>query len=351
MKTVVFVLIVALVLLLMIAGGVFYFYIQSKGRLAMEKQAMSLLVAEPVISPILSFNSERVWYMTKEGRLFRKTITPSSSPPHEGEKREGVEEFPLPVAVASPTKVIWPKDRQDFIVEITAEGQTRYIFYDSLAATFVSYAPNIHEPVFVGGGERIVYDWVTAEGEHKLTIADPNSTNFQKVVDLPKQDYRLAPSSAKSEVVLFSDKLTAPSKLWLVDVKAAQFTELGLEASYQGVKFSPDGTKLLAAKISEDAAREPSLGVFDLTTSEFKALGLNSRIERVVWSKDSDAIMIGDLRGFQKYNLATGGSQTVYQFSTDENFSPRDLILHPSEPILFFVDEKTGFLYRLDLLS
>lgn len=349
-----FVLILIAVILLLLAGATVYFFVRQVQKqkqpptpVVQQEQRVSQLFSEPVISPILSFNGQTIWFLTKAGRLFR---TPALSPPNLGGDKEGVkEEFPLPQSVANPMQVLWPNESGDFIAQENADGHLRYEFFDSRARAFTQYDPRVRSPQFLAGGNKIVYDWGMGLTQHELTIADPNSANFKKVVNLYPGNYELAASPQKQEVALFTRDPNNPVSLSLLDLSAVKFQDMGPVAAYEGAKFSPDGTKLLAAQIVGNSETPPLLVMFDLQTQNMKDLGIPAKIAQTAWTKDSQAVVIGSSAGFVRYNLAGQNQQEVYKFSNAENFAPRDLLLHPDKPILFFTDEKTGYLYRLDL--
>lgn len=337
-------LLIAVPLLLIFGAVGYYFYSASKQKPppsppATAKEKIKLVVEERVISPTLSFNGENVWFMAGNGRLFRKTIEGI------GEK----EEYLLPEVIQNPVQMIWPQDGSDFIVEQNLDGHNRYKFFHSASQTFVEYKENLTKPRFLAPGDKIVYDWVSGDLTHKLTVSDSDGTNYQKVADLIRPNYELEASSRKQEIALWTSDRASSTPIFLVDLFTAKFEDLGDEAAYQGVKFSPDGTKLLTAKLGDKADETPALFLFDLSTKQGRNLGSDADIDAAVWSKDSKKIIIASKGKFISYNLETSAQDEIYRFKDSENFLPKNLFLHPEKPILFFTDEKTGYLYQLDL--
>ena len=326
----------------LVAAGGYYFYWRvynpQNGEQAQDLTGVKpeLLVSESVISPILSFNAEKVWFMTTDGRMYRQAIGG-------GEK----EELPLPEAIVSPLEIIWQHRGSDFVVRQNINGHIRYKLYDAEEQVFVAYPEQLRSPVFLVGDEKIVYDWSAATSSaHELKIADSRSENFRKVMDLGPANYELAASPARQEVVLYVTS-GEPAKLLFVNMDTGRSNEIGESPrNYDGVQFSPDGRFILESR--QDGSGNPKLFVYNLDTSREVDLQITASTKQVVWKPDSAAIILGSESGFSRYDLSTARWQDIYQFESRGQYNPTQILLHPEESILFFVDEKTGFLYRLD---
>ena len=78
-------------------------------------------------------------------------------------------------------------------------------------------------------------------------------------------------------------------------------------------------------------------------------MSLTSEIELTALQEDGQALLVGSPAGFIKYQVDNQEQEEIYKFGESEAYSPQNLILHPQKPLLFFVDQKTGYLYRLEL--
>ncbi len=297
------------------------------------------LVSELVISPILSFDGQKVWFMTADGKMFRKNIDGTTDK----------EEYVLPQKFQDATSVIWPDQGGNFIVVENLSGHTRYNFFDSFAKAFTQYPEFVRDPRFLPGGSKIVYDWTATSTQDDLKISDSNGSNFSKVTTLLRSDYEFVPSPAKQEMVAFTKDMTDPTPLFIVDLFTGKFRAITAKAPYQGVSFSPDGNQLLIARMSAKAGADPSLELVDLLTNKAFDLGLAAPIEQTAWRKDSQSIYIGTSGSITKFDVATQQKSEAYKFADTEKYQPTNLFAHPQLSVLFFVDQKTGFLYRLDL--
>ncbi len=349
MRNKTFIILLILVPLLLVAGGVFYFFQSAQKGLENEPEKKTalpeLLVSQAVISPILSFDNQKIWFMTSSGEMFRLHL-----------ESKTLEQYSLPQIMENPTKVIWQKDGGNFIIEQNIAGHSQFELYDDIAKQFTFYPQSLQKPQFIpaspagGPGNKIVYDWVTESSSHELKISDANGQNFRKVADLHRGDYELAVSPSKNEVVLFTKVAENPSKLYLVNLDTGDFRELGEAGNYEGVKFSPDGLKILAARyISERPNDLPELRLFDLSVLSVQSIGIYATVEQTVWLPDSTGIIIGSLNGLVKYNLASFNQEEIYSFGPGENFVPVEILVLPQASAIFFVDELTRFLYQISL--
>ncbi len=349
MRNKTFILMLIIIPLLLVTAGVFYFFRSAQKDLedvAGEKIAsLEVLVRQFVISPVLSFDSQKIWFMTRQGRLFRIAISPP--PLEEGGDEEGVsspEEYLLPEPVEGTAKVIWQKDGGNFIVEQNIAGHSEYKFFDSNAGKFAAYPQPLTKPQFIPGN-KIVYNWIGPELKHSLNVSDANGQNYRKVADLYREDYELAASPAKNEAMLFTRAAKNPSKLYLVNLDTGEFRALSEEANYQAAKFSPDGSKLAAI---EDA----NLVIYDLALIQENFPSSPSLIKEgvkgeFIWDSNGQEIIIGSSNGLVKYNVATRQQETIYTFGAGENFVLAEMLAHPENNAIFFVDEQTRYLYQL----
>lgn len=341
------ILIIIIILILAIIAALSVYFVKRKQQIKQSETAqqqnslqINLFVSQRVISPILSFNGETVWFMTSRGKLFRQAITSAS----------GKEEYPLSGVVENPIQMIWQEDGSNFIIEYNQEGHSRYKFFGASDQTFVDYAGQIRKPQFLYPLGKIVYDWVRSDLKHELKVANLDGTGFEKRADLFYPDYEIIASPKEPKVVLFTANAENPSNLIIVELGSLKFQNLDEKAVYEGAKFSPDGTKLLVTKILRDGQGEtPHLRVYDLATLSGSDLGITAPLEQTVWDKDGKGIIIFQSDRFIKYDVATAAATDVYQSSELSKYRPKDLILHPTESLLFFVDEESGWLYKVDL--
>lgn len=332
---------IAVLVLLLAGAGVYYFVADGPAPepqpVAEQAPSAEVVAAEAVISPVLSFNGETVWFMGTDGKLYRQAVVAGSSK----------EEYLLPAAVPNPRKVIWQQKGSDFIVEQALSGHSRYKFYSATTKVFTDLSERVRDPRFLPDEKQIVYLWVAEDGRGELTISAPDGTNFKKLSDLYRPDYKMVVSPAKNQILLFADDAQNPDNLLLVDLGTAKFTSLDEKTAYSDARFSPDGKLAVVEKNGE-------LVVYDLTNLNSSPLSGGGevgglRLSQTVWSKDSSELYVAEQNSIRAYSVPNKSWRDVYTFPSNNNLMPAEIFLHPDKPILFFIDQASGYLYRLDL--
>lgn len=345
-------LIIVLILIILFpllgAGGYYYYNLQKNKPPAPKSQEensdqesrgsqITILAEGRVISPILSFGSEHIWYMTEDGKMYRQSLESTTR-----------EEYLLPEGLGSPSQVVWPISSSDFIVEYVQDGHVRYQHYSASQQKFTPYAPNIRAVRFINNDAKIVYDWITGAGLHELKISDPDGTNFQKVADLFQPDYQIVPSPVNNEVVVFAPRESGEgSRLMRVDLATGKFSEVDIKPDlYNGAKFSPDGQKLLATAHDEQGGR---VYLYDLRTGDKFELPGGLGIDRVAWNRAGTGIYFVDAEAVSIYELETRRERSIFSFEPTQKYNPRSVFVHPDDRQMFFVNESDGKLYRVEL--
>ena len=342
--------IIIVVLALVLFSSLYFFFARSKTppsaqELLQSEQAANTgprsVIAEPVISPILSFKGDKVWYFTSSGKLLSRTLNGGAT-----------EQFTLPKNIDNLVRAIWPVKTSDFIVEQNVGGHTSYQFYNSQKHAFIEYPGELRVPVFLASGNQIVYDWTAASTTHELKISNADGSGFKKITGLFRPDYLLAASPVKNQVVVFSGDAGSPANLFVVDLLSGTVQDLAKKAAYQDARFSPDGTRLLASQITDLG---PVLKIFDLAaTASSTAASVEStpfavNASRAVWRQNGSAVIVADKDGFHDYDLAARKDTLFYRLKTGDKFIAQDLFLSADEQTLFFSDENSGNLYSLKM--
>lgn len=323
--------IIAVLVLILLGAGAFYFLRGASPNAEPQEQtpareteeAVEPIISQALISPILSFSGENIWFMTQDGQMFRY------------EWESGIrEEYVLPERLESPLAVVWQKSGSNFIIEQNLGGHVRYKYFNADSRSFVEYPDQLTKPVFLYDDSQIIYDWAAGAGLHELKISDANGENFRKIADLRRPDYLIAPSPARGEAVLFSSN--EPNKLYFTDLSSGEFQEIDQEGSYDDVRFSPDGTKLLARKNGEFI-------VYDLITLESNPI---PGMRAAAWKNDKELA------------AASGSALSIFDLETKElrelknfggrSFAIQELLIHPGRNIVFFTDELSGYLYKVE---
>lgn len=290
-----------------------------------------LLLDEMVISPVLSFSGSSVWFMTRDGKLY--------SHPFEGGEKE---EFVLPEPVAHPARVLWQKAGSGFLIEQNIAGHVRYQYYDPGSHSLTPYPALLRVPRFTESDREVVYIWANISGDFELTVADNNLKNYRKIAVLQRADYQLAASPAKAEVVVFADNLVDPGELLLIDLATGEQRRLGAKAAYEGVKYSPDGKKLLVSRRRADGNGE--LLLLDIERQTEVKLDAAVFINSLAWQADSTGFFAATSAGLVNYAVADGRAVRIYDSA---GFAAENLLLHPTASGVVYTDPSSGKLYLL----
>ena len=293
-----------------------------------------LILDEPSVSPVFSFGGERVWFVASDGKMY-------SFPVSGGGTRE---QYALPAVLQNVARIIWQKNGSNFIAEQNQEGHIRYQYFDAEKKTFSTYPFQVREPRFLYDDSRIVYDWVNAEGGHNLTVAKADSTNYHEVMDLPRAYYHFAFSGVANEVAIFADNTIDPAALLLTDLGTGMSREIAKKAAYEGVKFSPDGKKLLVSRRAAGPRALPEFMLLDMEQKTETSLNLSSEISAAEWLPDGSGILVAVPGSLKQYSVSDAKIETVY---AKEGFTATNLLVHPTQPAVLYTDPATGKLYFL----
>lgn len=353
----IFITVIVILVVLLLGLAAVFFFTRDKGEMmdqetdsANQEQVIPdtsfrsqprVLVSEETISPILSFSGDSLWYFTPDGMLWQQDIYQDSRQQYFLFNESGSQ------SIDGLEEAFWQPNGSDFIVQQNVLGEDNYQVYEANELRLIDYPAQLTKPIFTADGTKIVYDWVNGDGTHQLKVSDENSENFRTVTDLFRPDYQIVASPIKQEVALFVDSQIEPSKIFLVDLESGEFTDIGEAAAYEGVKFSPDGTKLLAARRDETAGAL-DLVMFNLSTGQTLSLGIEGSAAQAAWSQDSEGIFVVTRFGVLEYDTRDNFFDIIFDFEGGQ-FVPQEVLLHPDEQVVLFVDGPTGFIYRVDL--
>lgn len=168
--------------------------------------ALARRTTDQVISPILSFQGNQVWYFTPDGNLEQLDLTTAN-----------LQKYVLPKALTV-NSAIWPLQGSDFIIVTdNSDGTKTFNYYNSANKTFTTYPSNVKEVQFMPSGNQIVYVWDNGNGTSSLSIADPSLANHKQLVaSLPDPDETLAISPLGDHILMYNAAAPSNNKLYLM---------------------------------------------------------------------------------------------------------------------------------------
>lgn len=314
------------------------------------------LTDEQVVSPVLTFDGSGVAYFTTQGELFRASFSPSSSPLIFGDKKQlAIEQKP------NVSKVIWPQNSQNFMLEYNVSGKKTWEFYNNDAGKFTLLPPQVYSLSFLPAGDKIYYVWSSQTGNDTVNIADPDTNNYKTISEIWDKNAIVNVSPDGSNVVYYKDPATVSAldnPIVLTDVDGKTWKTLVATGFNSGILWSPDGKKFIFGK-RDPASQKYQLWFYNLLSGEAKPLGLYSTPDKAVWSSDGLALYVA----VPKSGSAGGGSLTLDSFFKlnpqtlekkeydpgSQQIDGRDLFLSKTADKLFFRNAQDGGLYYLDL--
>jgi len=312
-----------------------------------EREELSLISSVPVVSPALALDEASVWYFDSGGRLLNFIFDQGT---------EQVFELPFIYGVE---KVLWPPTGNDFIIK-AADGVFR--LYKAEEQVFIDLPKNIKELAWLPDGKRIVYIWQRADGGLELKVSNSDGSNYSKVADL-FTEYRLVSSPVEEAALLIQPLNEGVNRVFKVSLADGTFTEILDRGKNIAVKFSPDGKKLLFARLNEDQGL-PELWLHDFSLGTYENLKITTVPDKVVWSASSQRfyfglpknILVGDPEittatsdTLYYYDLASKQTAKVPVYSADGSVDYRDLLITTDERALIFRNGRNGKLYKLNL--
>lgn len=327
---------------------------------------VKLTESEQVVSPALFYNGNGVTYMDNRGALFKSDFDASEG----GQlKLTRTRNLSIP-SKTGVTRILWPKNGDDFIVEMSDySGNHAYSYFNFATGNYIDLPTQIKALEWMPSGSKIIFVWVDkdAGGKEKasLNIADPDTKNYQQIAELWESDDSIYLSPDGLNLALHRTQNEASTnKIVLTSADGKVWRDLVKEGYNFGVLWSPDSQKLLFSK-RDRSGGSFQLWYYDLYSGEVKNLGLNTVPQKAVWASDSRTIFVAapeeasviinpkNMRDtFTKdifYKIDTSSAGKNIYTPENEPLDGRDMFLNSSEDKLFFRNAQDGGLYYLDL--
>ena len=161
---------------------------------------------DQVISPILSFKGNEVWYFTPDGNLEQLDLTTAN-----------LKKYVLPKALTV-SSAIWPSQGSDFIItSVNPDGSKTFNYYSSTSKSFTAYPANVKEVQFMPSGNQVVYVWDNGNKTSSLSIADPSLSNHKQLLaSMPEADDTLVISPLGDRILMYDSSSPTNNKLYLM---------------------------------------------------------------------------------------------------------------------------------------
>lgn len=212
---------------------------------------------DQVVAPILSFNGNYLWYFTQAGTLNELTLATAS-----------LQRYPLPQTL-NINYAVWATQGSDFIISGTASGSTTraYYYYNSTAKTFTKYPSQVEEVQFMPSGNQVVYLWNNGNGTSSLSIADTNLGNHKQLVtSMPDLDDAIVVSPLGDHMLAYNASAPTNGKLYLMAFSDSKLHAIKTNVENQGV-WSTDGQHFVFNKYNAAAPNDATLWLGSIASS------------------------------------------------------------------------------------
>lgn len=271
------------------------------------------------------------------------------------------------------SRVVWSPNRiQALIFTKIGEGSLWHLA-DLRNQTVVPLKNDMSRLAWTSLGDRILYQFTdSVTGERSLNISSPDGSNWKKLTDLGREDHFIA-AIPRSSLIAFWERTDATRESTLETITINGENRRTIVTARVGADFSwsPDNQHILVQNTNAPGGNIPVLGLTDEDGEGYRNLFAPTFISKSAWSKDSetiyyalpstfpsDAVVPNDYYAkpiytndtFWKMNIRTGKKERLVPLEEmTEGYDVSDIFLSPTETDLYFVDRKTGRLYRITL--
>ncbi len=275
----------------------------------------------------------------------------------------------LPGAVE---RLVWSPNRTQVLLALRQGTSLRWHHLNIATKSLTPLKTAISRVAWSQNGEKIYYQYLSANGERSLDVADPSGSNFSTLTKIGRLDHFVASIPQSNRVAIW----TRPNGLEATVLESV--TQTGTEkktllTNRYGTDYlwSPNGKYILFSSVRTQSGADLSLSIMNENGGEIRDLGIPTMVSKAVWAKDSKTIyyaLPGNLPGtsvlpndyyqtplysedtFWKIDIETGQKSRVLELEeAGPALDSSDLFLSNKEDYLFFTDRKSRRLYRIEL--
>ncbi len=326
--------------------------------------AIEKISSTDVLFPKISEDGKRIKYYSKNDEGFWEM-----SPDGSFKKKVANENIPDLKAI------IWSLDGKNIIIK-RSDGFYRY-YSNTGDKIKIKEGPDFL--VWSNLGDKIIYDFKSGNEKGKsMNIADPDGSNWTVLAktDSEKNVIRMIPES--SLISFWNVPRSSDESLLRVVSVAGGKTQTIVSGKFGAdYLWSPKGDKFLVSSTTEKGGDSTILELGEINFNEgnievkLRDLRLPTLASKCVWSKNDKTVYCALLSGvpdnavmpddyfakkfytadyFWKIDTDTGKKERIVELDEmKEDIDATDLFLSPNEDMLFFVNRKDGFLYRIIL--
>ena len=326
------------------------------------KEKIYSLSNEAVIAPAIAEDGKKInYYSRSEGSVFEVYLNGEGTQRIDNNNFSGLE------------NVLWSADKSKVISRFNNNVKIEYSSYNYILKKGSKLAGGIEYAVWSNLGDQIIYKYSDAKtGKKNISIANYDGSDWKKIADISVSDAWIA-SVPQSSFVSFwnSPNSFNETSLNLVSTLGGEVRKIFSGHFGADYLWSPNGTKSLVSYVESKGGSKIWLGIINSNGGEFQNLNVPTFVSKCVWSKDSKTIyyavptfssenyvLPNDYQSrkvttsdtFWKMDIASGKSERLVETKDiNSSYDASNLILSPSEDLLFFINKNDGKLYGINL--
>jgi hypothetical protein len=330
--------------------------------LSKNKEKIYSLSDESVIAPTITEDGKKInYYLRSNGSVYEVYLNGEGKQRIDNNNFSGLE------------SVLWSSDKSKVISRFNNNGKIEYSSFDYALKKGFKLASGMEYAVWSNLGNQIIYKYSDSKtGKKNISMADYDGSNWKKITDISVSDAWIA-SVPQSSFVSFwnSPNSFNETSLNLVSTLGGEIRKIFSGRFGADYLWSPNGTKSLVSYVESKGGSKIWLAVINNNGGEFQNLNVPTFVSKCIWSKDNKTIyyavpafssenyiLPNDYQSrkvitsdtFWKMDITSGKSERLAETKDiNSSYDASNLILSPSEDILFFINKNDGKLYGINL--
>ncbi len=325
-----------------------------------KKGIVAAVSDEGVVSAAYVKDSEMIRYYAVDGRVWDVNTDAS------GKKSVADEEL---VGLQS---VTWSPDGVQVISTFDKKGKTEFYTYNYANGKGTKLKENLDTVKWDGIGAKIIYKYFDSQKkERTLNVADPDGSNWKKIVDIPFKHVSVSAVPQSSNISFWNSPWASEeTQLFVVGIGGTDLKKIFGGKFGADYLWSPNGQHAIISSLEEENSKKIVLGIID-KNGEYKNLGIPTFASKCVWSSDNKTVYYALPGGipenvvipndylaekfntvdtFWKINIETGKKERIVELNElSEKYDASKIFLSNNEDALFFINKIDSKIYKIKL--
>jgi hypothetical protein len=326
------------------------------------KEKIYSLSDEPILGPNIADEGDSIEYYSRtNGNVFKVYSSGEGKETISGNNLLGLE------------NVWWSPDGSRVISRFNDNGKTRYSTYDYKEKKGFKLSEGFEYAAWNNLGDQIFYKYFDAKtSKRTLNTANYDGTNWKKIADINFSNAFIS-VIPQSSLVSFWNTPNAfeETSLNVISTVGGEVKKIFSGKFGADYLWSPSGSKALVSSSDTKGGSKINLGMINSNGGEFQNLNIPTLVSKCVWSKDNKTIyyalpsfssennvLPNDYQNgkvvtkdtFWKMDVASGKAERVVGIEDiKDSYDATNLLLSPSEDVLFFINKISGRLYGINM--